>query len=192
MRKINFTIFSVLAIIALTSLSYKAELKELKTNYPSDKIAWLTWEEAIVMNGKAPRKIVVDIYTEWCGWCKRMDASTFSQPEIADYINANYYAVKFDAEQKEDIIFKGKTYSYIANGRRGYHALAAEITGGMLSYPTTVFLDEEMNVIQAIKGYKDANSFEQIATYFGGNNHKKLPWESYQKSYKPITNPVKN
>jgi uncharacterized protein YyaL (SSP411 family) len=192
MRKINFTIFSVLAIVALTSLSYKAELKELKTNYPSDKIAWLTWEEAIVMNGKAPRKIVVDIYTEWCGWCKRMDASTFSQPEIADYINANYYAVKFDAEQKEDIIFKGKTYSYIANGRRGYHALAAEITGGMLSYPTTVFLDEEMNVIQAIKGYKDANSFEQIATYFGGNNHKKLPWESYQKSYKPITNPVKN
>jgi len=192
MRKINFTIFTVLVLFAFTSFSYEVELKENKVNFSSDKIAWLTWEEAIEMNKKAPRKIVVDIYTDWCGWCKRMDASTFAQPEIADYINSNYYAVKFDAEQREDILFKGKTYSYVANGRRGYHALAAEITGGMLSYPTTVFLDEDMNVIQAIKGYKDAKSFEQIATYFGGNNHKKLPWESYQRAYKPIAVPVKN
>ena len=192
MRKINILGFTILTLVAFTSFSYEVNTEEFKTNYSSDKIAWLTWEEAIEMNEKAPRKIVVDIYTEWCGWCKRMDASTFSKAEIADYINANYYAVKFDAELKEDIIFKGKTYSYVANGRRGYHALAAEITGGMLSYPTTVFLDEEMNVIQAIKGYKDPNSFEQIATYFGGNNHKKQPWETYQKSYKPIAIPVKN
>lgn len=192
MRKINFTILSVLALIAFTSFSYKAETVKVKKATFSDKIAWLTWDEAIEMNEKAPRKIVVDIYTEWCGWCKRMDASTFAQPEIADYINANYYAVKFDAEYKEDIIFKGIVYSYVANGTRGYHELAAEITGGMLSYPTTVFLDEEMSVIQAIKGFKDADSFEQIATYFGGNNHKKQPWESYQKTYKPIAVQVKN
>lgn len=192
MGKINFTIFTILALIAFTSFSYKKENVKLDESVFSDKIAWLTWEEAIEKNKKSPRKIVVDIYTEWCGWCKRMDASTFAQAEIADYINANYYAVKFDAEQKEDIIFKGETYSFVANGRRGYHALAAEITGGMLSYPTTVFLDEEMNVIQAIKGYKDPKSFEQIATYFGGNNHKKQPWESYQRGYKPIAIPVKN
>lgn len=192
MRKINFALLIVLSLIAFTSFIYKMESKADKVDYSSDKIAWLTWEEAMEMNEKAPRKIVVDIYTEWCGWCKRMDASTFAQPEIADYINANYYAVKFDAERKEPIVFKGNTYNFVSNGKRGYHALAAEITGGMLSYPTTVFLDEEMNVIQAIKGYKDAKSFEQIATYFGGNNHKKTPWESYQKSYRPIAIPVKN
>lgn len=192
MKRFNFILLTTLAIVAFTSFTYKAESTKTTKPFASDKIAWLTWEEAIEMNEKAPRKIVVDIYTEWCGWCKRMDASTFANPDIADYVNANYYAVKFDAEQKEDIIFKGKAYSFVANGKRGYHELAAEITGGMLSYPTTVFLDEELNVIQAIKGYKDASSFEQIATYFGGNNHKKQPWESYQKNYKSIPVQVKN
>lgn len=192
MKNISLIVLAVSAIFAFTAADYAPTKKQSESVDFSDKIAWLTWEEAIEMNEKAPRKIVVDIYTEWCGWCKRMDASTFAQADIANYINENYYAVKFDAEQKEDITFKGKTYSFIANGKRGYHELAAEITGGMLSYPTTVFLDEEMNVIQAIKGYKDAKAFEQIATYFGGNNHKKTPWESYQRSYSPIAIPVKN
>ena len=120
---------------------------------------------------------IIDCYTDWCGWCKRMDAATFQQPYIAAYLNANYYPVKFNAEQKTDINFKGKTYTFIDNGKRGYHELAAAITKGMLSYPTVAFLDEQMNVIQAIKGYKDPLDFEQIMTYFGGDFHKKMPWE---------------
>ena len=71
MRKINFTIFTIITLLAFSAFNYKVDLKANKTDFSSDKIAWLTWEEAIEMNKKAPRKIVVDIYTEWCGWCKR-------------------------------------------------------------------------------------------------------------------------
>ena len=151
-----------------------------------EKINWLTWEEAIAKNKEEPKKILVDIYTDWCGWCKRMDTGTFQKKHIARYVNENYYAVKFNAEQKEEILFKEKIYGYTDNGRRGYHELAAELTAGMLSYPTTVFLDEKMEVIQAIKGYKDPLSFEQIATYFGGDFHRKTPWENYQRVYVPL------
>lgn len=88
---------------------------------------------------KDKKKIVVDIYTDWCGWCKRMDASTFQDPKVIKAINKNFYAVKFNAEQKEDINFKSKVYQFVPQGNRGYHSLAAEITQGRLSYPTFVF-----------------------------------------------------
>mgnify|MGYP000055673286 CR=1 FL=1 len=96
----------------------------------------------------------------------------------------NYYAIKFDAEFKEDIIFKDKTYKFVNSGRRGYHQLAAEITNGRLSFPTLVFLDEEMNLIQPIPGFKDTLVFEQIVTYFANDMHKRQPWSAYQRNYK--------
>ncbi|MGV3585410.1 MAG: thioredoxin family protein, partial [Adhaeribacter sp.] len=67
------------------------------------KINWLSLEEAAVLNKKEPRKMVIDVYTDWCGWCRKMDQSTFSDPEVADYVNKNFYAVKLDAEGKKPI-----------------------------------------------------------------------------------------
>ncbi|MEK7254545.1 MAG: DUF255 domain-containing protein [Bacteroidota bacterium] len=150
-------------------------------------INWLTWEQALEKQQTQKRKIMVDVYTDWCGWCKRMDAATFQKEEIAKYVNEHYYAVKFNAEQKDDIEFKGKTYKFVKQGMRGYHELAAEITRGRLSYPTVVFLDENLEVIQPIPGYKEPLEFEQIITYFGKNEHKKTPWQTYQKGYTPLT-----
>ena len=150
------------------------------------KINWMTWEEAMTASAEAPRKIMVDVYTDWCGWCKRMDKATFQNPRIARYVNANYYAVKLDAEQRDDLEYQGKTYEYVKRGGRGYHELAALITRGKLSFPTVVFMDEQQQPIQAIGGYQDAPAFEKIVTYFGGDNHKKTPWAQYQRRYVPL------
>jgi thioredoxin-related protein len=152
----------------------------------NNAINWLSWEQAIEKYKVSKRKILVDVYTDWCGWCKRMDASTFSQPHLARYINDNFYAVKLNGESKDDIIFNGQTFKFVKQGIRGYHELAAEITRGRLSYPTIVFIDENLEVIQPIPGYKEPNEFEMILTYFGENMHKKTPWDSYQRNYQPL------
>ncbi len=150
------------------------------------EIKWLSWENALEKCKMEKRKLLVDVYTDWCGWCKRMDRSTFENAQIANYVNAHYYPIKFNAESKADIEFKGKTYKFVKNGMRGYHELAAEITRGRLSYPTIVFLDEELEVIQPVPGFKNEMEFEKIITYFGRNEHKKTPWELYQQNYVPI------
>ena len=144
-----------------------------------EKINWITWEQAETLSQEAPRKVVVDVYTEWCGWCKKMDKSTFQDENVAEYINKNYYAIKFDAEQKEEIELNDRIYKYVRSGTRGYHELAAKITFGKLSYPTIVFLDEDLDVIQPIAGYKDAEKFGLIMTYFGEDHHKKTPWKQF-------------
>lgn len=149
------------------------------------KVNWLTWEEALEKNQKEKRKIVVDIYTNWCGWCKKMEKTTFSTPHIADYINKNYYPIKFNAEQKEDIIFNNKLYKYVGNfGRRGHHELAREIMRGKMSYPTVVFIDENLNIIQPIPGFQNAENFEMIMTYFAENFYKAVPWKKFVEIYR--------
>ena len=152
--------------------------------FAQSKVNWMSIETAMQKNKTEKRKIFVDVFTEWCGWCKRMDAATFQQPEIAAYLNANYYPVKLDAEQRAEIIFKDKKYQYVAQGNRGYHAFAAELLKGQMSYPTVVFMDEELNVIQPLPGYQAPTDFEPIMKYFGGNFYKSMPWQKYQEGYK--------
>ncbi|MGB0176962.1 MAG: thioredoxin family protein [Owenweeksia sp.] len=149
-----------------------------------NSINWMTIEEMEAANAKEPRKIIIDVYTDWCGWCKRMDKNTFQNAEIARYINANYYAVKLNAEQKEDIRFRDANFKFIAKGRRGYHELAATLLQGRMSYPSIVYLDENLDMIQPIPGYKDAAQMEQIIKYIGGDHYKTTEYEAFLSEFK--------
>ena len=148
-------------------------------------INWLTLEQAIEKSKTEKRKIFVDVYTSWCGWCKHMDSTTFVSGAVAKYLNEHYYPVKFNAEQQGDIVFKDKTYKFKKTGNRGHHELAAEWLNNRLTFPTIVFLDENMNLIQPLAGYQDAVKMEAIINYFATDSHKKTPWESYEKKFVP-------
>ena len=65
----------------------------------SQEVKWMTWEEAAAANDKQPKKIFVDVYTNWCGWCKKMDASTFKETDVVKILNEKFYPVKLNAEQ---------------------------------------------------------------------------------------------
>ncbi|MGD2033704.1 MAG: DUF255 domain-containing protein [Bacteroidales bacterium] len=152
-------------------------------------VNWLTFEDAIEMTRKEPRKIMIDVYTDWCGYCKVMDRNTFSNKYIARYLNESYYPVKFNAEQKEEITFNEKTYKYVAQGSRGFHELAAALLNGQLSYPSIVFLDEQIRIIHVQKGYVQAKPFDEIIKFIGGNHFKTESWDEWRADYQsPIAN----
>jgi len=83
-----------------------------------DEVKWYSIEEAIALSMNEPRIMVIDVYTDWCGWCKRMDATTFSDQEVIKTLNAHFYPVKLNAEGKDDITIGDKTYGFVDNGRR--------------------------------------------------------------------------
>jgi thioredoxin-related protein len=143
----------------------------------------LTWEQAIEKSKKEKKKIFVDVFTDWCGWCKKLDKTTFAEDHISKYINENFYPIKFDAEMETSVLLKGVEYKFIRNGNRGYHDLAAQLLQGKLSYPTMVFLDEDFNLIQAIPGFQETSTFEMIASYFGSNSHRSVPWNKYMQTF---------
>jgi len=161
-------------------------LSTIQTDAPV--ISWMSFEEAMKAVKIEERKILISVHTEWCGWCKHMDKTTFQNPDIVKFINQKFYAVKLDAERKTDITTPEKVYKYIkgVGKERGYHELAAALTMGRLTLPSTVFLDESLQVLQPISGYKDSKTFEMIMTYYGDNHYKSTPYTLYQKSYIPL------
>lgn len=163
----------LLAILTIFSISLQAQ----------DKVNWLTFEQAIEKNKEHPKPILVDLYTNWCGWCKKMDKTTYKNDIIVQYINENYYAVKMNGEDKNDITFKGKTYKYIKKGRVKYHELAAQIMRGKMSYPSTAFFDTKERLIQTVPGYLSEKRFEKILAYFTKDTYKKTKWSVFEKDF---------
>ncbi len=164
---------TLLIILSAFSLELQAQ----------EKINWISIEELEAAQAKEPRKVFIDMYTNWCSWCHKMDKATFQHPGIVKYINENYYAVRFNAERKDTVVYRGQAYSFIKNGRRGYHQLAAILMNGRLSYPTIVYLDEELQMIQPVPGYMGPQDFERTITYLAGDFYKSEAFEDYKKRY---------
>ncbi|MBI5916063.1 MAG: DUF255 domain-containing protein [Bacteroidetes bacterium] len=144
------------------------------------QITWMTWDEAMKANEKAPKKIFIDFYTDWCGWCKKMDQSTFTEPGVVKYVNDNFYAVKFNAEQKEDVVFQGTTFSWTAGGRNGFHKLAYELLNGRLGYPSYVYLTPTFERILISPGYKDAPMLQKELKFVAEDHYNTTSWDQYR------------
>jgi len=175
---------NIYLFIALISL-WGNSIAQQKTASAKKEIEWLTIQEAYNRTQKEPRKTIVDVYTAWCGWCKVMDRETYTNPEVVDYLNKNFYMVKLDAEAKQDIIIGNTKYIFDANS--GANQAAVALLQGKMSYPTTVFLDAQYNMIQPLPGYLNAKAFHEIVTYLGGDYNKNEPFEQYKVgTYKEV------
>jgi len=166
---------------------------------PKGLVNWITLDDLQEKMKSEPKKVIVDLYTNWCGWCKRMDKATFQHAEIANYINDNFYAVKFNAETKDNIKFKDKDYKFVPRGRKGtneltYRFVLGDKPTGRVGYPTIAFLDEELNRIDAYPGYKDASKFDPLMHFIQENKYKDMTLAEFQKTYtSPIApTPLKN
>lgn len=152
------------------------------------KVKWYSFEEAVELNKKEPRKIFIDVYTDWCGWCKKMDATTFSKPEIAKILNSEYYAVKFDAETVDTINFAGNKFINEGGRSRSPHQLAVALLQGKMSYPSVAYLNEQNQLLTAVPGYYTADKLEPILMFFAEDAFMSQTFEEYQKSFNNKTN----
>jgi len=177
--------YLVLAGIILFAFSgFKASAQEkAKEAATGDGIKWMTFEEAVKKNKKKPKKIFIDVYTDWCGWCKKMDRETFLSPEVVDYINKNYYAVKFNAEQKEPVTFKGEEFVNPDPAKaKSPHQLAVALLKQELRYPSYVILDGESEWLFKFKGYKTPEDIMPILRYYGSDQYKVMTWTEFNES----------
>ena len=151
-------------------------------------VKWYTIQQAMELNKKAPRKIMVDVFTDWCGWCKVMDKQTFHDPVIVKILNEKYYAVKFNAETHDTIIFQGRTFINEGQGTRSAHQLAIAMLQGKLSYPNLVFIDEQGQLITNIPGYRKPEEMEPILKYIQQSLYaKNVNFQDYLKTFKHTT-----
>ena len=157
----------------------------------SDKIHWYSFEDAVKLNAQHPKKVFIDIFTDWCGWCKELDRSTFSNPVITKIMNENFYAVKLNAERTDTIVFNGYTFvNPNPKGQRSVHQLASSMLKGKMMYPSMVFMDDSMRLITVVQSYLKPTQLEPILAYIGNNYYKTMPYDSFAKTYKIISTDV--
>jgi len=154
------------------------------------EINWLSLEEAVAAQANNPKKIVMDVYTTWCGPCKMLEINTFQNADVVNYINEHYYAVKFNAEGNEvinfkDMVFDNPEYDPNRVGRNTQHQLASALR--ITAYPTIVFFNENGQTLLPVPGYKTPNQLELYLKLFLNNDHEKIntqeQWDQYQKDF---------
>ncbi|MEO5569891.1 MAG: DUF255 domain-containing protein [Bacteroidia bacterium] len=143
----------------------------------NQKIKWMSFEEAVKKNEKDQKKIFIDVYTHWCGWCKRMDSGTFMVDSIANYMNEKFYAVKLDAETKDSIHFKDKVFGFRPDFKS--NEFAVSLLNGQMSYPTFVFLDENVNMLSPLPGYQTSEQLFPVMKFYGENIYKTKTWDQF-------------
>ncbi|MBX7226742.1 MAG: DUF255 domain-containing protein [Chitinophagales bacterium] len=177
---IPILLFSIVGVISLKAKTHKEKVEPV-----AEGIKWITIEQAEQLSKSNPKKIMVDLYTSWCGWCKVLDEKTYSDPKVYNYINEHFYAVKFDAERKDDVVFQGKTYSFNPSlARNGCHQLAFDWgnTNSKIGYPTIVYLDENFVKLESDPGYKEVPAMIQKIKFYGSGSYKTMNWQQYQQS----------
>jgi thioredoxin-related protein len=142
-------------------------------------INWISIAEFNELYPKNPKPVLIDIYTDWCGWCKEMDRKTYKNEKLAQYVNEKYYAIKFNAEEKNDINFNNKIYKY--NKQYKTNDFAIYLTNGQLSYPTTVFMAGINTQPAPIPGFMKPREIEAPLKYFGENADKKETFVAFNK-----------
>lgn len=171
-------------ILAFVALGFSGILMSNTdpTSAPTDGIKWLTWQEATELSKVTPKKIFIDVYTDWCGWCKRMDATTFQDPKVVQYMNENFYAVKLNAEMKEEIQFNDHLFKWVSAGRNGVHTLAYSLLEGKMSYPSFVTLNETFDRIAIMPGYKQPEQLLTELKFAAEEVYKEKSWDQYKTS----------
>jgi len=159
-------------------------ISHLAVSQNTPSIKWYSLQEALDLNKETPKLIFVDVYTDWCGWCKKMDAATFSEPYIAKYMNEKYYCVKLDAEGTDTVTYLGKTYTNPnPNGRRSTNHIAALLLQNKMSYPSYVFMNEKNQVLTVVNGYIEATKFDPIIHWFGEKVFLTQSFQEYSANY---------
>ena len=147
-----------------------------------EKINWLTLEEAQQKFEIEPKPVIIDLYTNWCYWCKVMDKKTYNNKNVVEYINKNFYAVKVNAETKETIEWRNKNYFY--NSQNKVNDFALYVTNGQLGFPSTIIFSQLQKEPAAIPGFMTPKEIESILKYFGEEVYKTKNFLQFSKTFK--------
>jgi len=139
--------------------------------------AWLGWNAGLKRAADTRRPVLVDVYTDWCGWCKRMDRDVYARDDVRNYLVKHFVTVRLDAESADPATYAGKQYT----GR----TLAQRF--GISGYPTTIFLRANSEHLVNVPGYVPADQFLLLLRYIGDGHLDR--GESFDQFSKSDTSP---
>jgi len=166
----------MLRIHRLDKIFLAATVVALSTSYllagEGSVLRWNTFNEGIAEAKKTNKKVLIDVYTNWCSWCKKMDASTYSDKDVAKYLSQRYVLIKLNAESDKKLYYKDKQYT------------ERELAGafGITGYPSTLFLKSDGEPITIYPGFADAQTFKQVLSFIAEDHYLTKKFQDYESN----------
>jgi thioredoxin-related protein len=176
-------LFTAAGITALVLLTQSSVLFVQQPAKASEPVHWYTIREAVLLQKKNPKIIMVDISTSWCGPCKLMMKNTFGNEKIANYLNDNFYPVKLDAETNDSIVFNGTVFKNGNSSGSQVHDFVTFILEKDVTYPSIVFFDKDFKSVKVVKGYYKADEFEPLMKFLGSKKYLYTKYEDFKKTF---------
>lgn len=152
----------------------------------AQQIKWMSFNEALAAQKNLPKKILVQFYDESNAGSRKMDLGTFKNPVVVRYINQFYYPVKFNSGSRETVNIYGRSFRNTSKNITSTHELTQFMS--VHAYPTTVFLDENLEPITSLMGVFTAKEIEPYLSMIGTNTYKEIKtkksWETYRQEFK--------
>lgn len=183
--KMKFSILSYPVFFIL--LSFMTAISNLYAQDNSQKgISWLKMEDAVKINAENPKKFLIYVYSDNCGWCRKMENETFSSAAVIDYINLNFHAVKINSNIKADIQYQNRKFRYVPadphTGNPSHHEFLLVLLQGRMAYPSIAYLDENMVYIGVERGFKSIDPFKKYLSFINENIYQSgQSFEEYNK-----------
>jgi thioredoxin-related protein len=159
---------------------FLAALLVLETGTPAalaggkNEPRWSSFDQGLADASRTGKKILVDVYTTWCGWCKKMDADTYSNANVSSYLQSHFVLVKLNAESLNQLTYRGEKYSEQDFAR----------AFGVNGYPTILFLKPNGDPITKYPGYANAETFHDVASYIAEDYYLTKKYDEYLKEKK--------
>jgi len=130
---------------------------------------WKKFDDGLKQAKQSGKKVLIDVYTDWCGWCKKMDSGTYGDKKVTDYLEKYFVIIKLNAEANETISYSGKKIS------------PAEFSQGMgvNGYPATLFLKSNGEPITILPGYVEADRFIHVLSFIAENHYESKKFTDY-------------
>ncbi len=157
------------------SMAQEGAKKSAASTLAPAEISWLSYDVGMARAKKEGKHVLIDFYTTWCGYCKKMDRSTFRDKAVVGFISKSMVAVKVNAESNKPIMHEGKRLTERELSRRVY---------GVRGYPTYWFVSPKGEKLFYIPGYRSGPDFLNFAEYAGGGHYKKGSYKSFLESKK--------
>lgn len=144
-----------------------------KSPVKKTELKWTDMETAIKNAADQDKPVMVDVYTDWCGWCKKMDKEVFNNPDVSESLSKLFMLAKVNGESREKITYKDKKTDGVGIAQ-GF---------GIRGYPSLIFLDAKGDLLTLIPGYVDAEKFLPIVKFLGDKHYETMEWEAYLANY---------
>lgn len=132
-------------------------------------LKWHSFSEGLKIAMAENKKVLIDVYTDWCEWCKKMDDEVYTDSKVVNYLSSKFVLIKLNAESEAKHTFEGREYS----------EMELAYIFGVEGFPTTIFIREDMQPITAVPGYFPADVFMKILTFIGDDYYLKMNFDEY-------------